>query len=108
MENVFDNFTSRLKTAKGQTSELEDKSTEIILAKMQKRKKVKEKNKQNTSFKVYWAIALDHVIVSLKSRKYKTENGAEEIFEEIMAESVPKLETHLRTDQRNSVQMKQD
>ena len=53
MENVFDNFTSRLKTAKGQTSELEDKSTEIILAKMQKRKKkVKEKNKQNTSFKV--------------------------------------------------------
>ena len=45
MKNVFDNFTRKLKTAKGQISELEDKSTEIILAKIKKKKKVKEKNK---------------------------------------------------------------
>ena len=43
MKNVFDNFTRKLKTAKGQISELEDKSTEIILAKIKKKKSERKK-----------------------------------------------------------------
>lgn len=78
MKTAFIKFISKLNKAKERISELEDRSIEITQGEMQKEKRG-GKNKENTPFKIGWAVINGVKHVSLESLQ-KTENGAEEIL----------------------------